>query len=329
MNLSSLVTLFILFDLLRSKVPAFSIIIPVYNRVSFLKKSINSILNQTFTDFEILLINDHSEKNIQVKIEELADLSEKIKLINKPKNEGVSMARNTGIDHAHGEYVIFQDDDDTLFPDMLGKMYSVFSQNPEIDIAACKGTVIDGGNLWNEKYFLRKELVEQSNGHLHWLGSDKRSLFFLLYFPLVNAFVYRSAVLQQYRFAQELPVSSGEDTYFWFLLSKQDYVFKVCDWMGARYRLHELESTTSVQTLNHRLLFWRTVDKIVSTRQEALTVKKAIAGLLLKKKEISIFRYLSIVLRFPLFYFRLIKIVFVGRLVAKLKYYSYKWRRAF
>ncbi len=310
--------------------PEFSIIVPVYNRITFLEDALASCLDQTHTDFEVILVDDGSQEQIARDLDLIADQNPHFQVIHKDMNEGVSAARNTGIVHARGEFFIFLDDDDQLVPDMLQRTHDFFTQYPEVHILACKGTaLIDDEMLWDQGNFLRQGQVNDANTHLHWLETSKKSMYFLMYYPLVNAFAYRKEVFLHHRFPPELPVSSGEDTYLWFELSKGNYVFKVVPWYGAYYRLHGLESTTSVQTIDHRLLFWKALEQLATSREEHLFVKKARAGLLLAKKDITWIQYFRVVLRFPFFYLKLMWLTLRRRLRAKAKYRLYRWRKRF
>lgn len=96
-----------------------SIIIPVYNKEKYIRDCINSILAQTFTNFEIIIINDGSTDNTIKILKSFKD--SRIKLINT-NNNGVSTARNIGINHASGEYITFIDGDDTIDPDYCEKI---------------------------------------------------------------------------------------------------------------------------------------------------------------------------------------------------------------
>jgi glycosyltransferase involved in cell wall biosynthesis len=97
--------------------PTISIIVPIYNVDKYLSKCIESILVQTYTDFELILINDGSEDNCRRICEEYAGIDKRIKVIHK-ENGGVSSARNRGIKIATGEFLAFVDPDDTIEPNM-------------------------------------------------------------------------------------------------------------------------------------------------------------------------------------------------------------------
>ena len=107
----------------------FSIIVPVYNVEKYLSKCLDSLLVQTFSDFEIIVVNDGSPDNSQVIIDRYAvQYPAKIKAFIK-ENGGLSDARNFGIQHATGEYLLFVDSDDYVHPDMLAKLWEEICNN--------------------------------------------------------------------------------------------------------------------------------------------------------------------------------------------------------
>lgn len=87
----------------------FSIIIPLYNKEKFIKRALDSILNQSFQEFEIIVVNDGSKDNSEEKVKEVSD--PRIKIINQV-NAGVSAARNRGAEEAQYKYLAFLDADD-------------------------------------------------------------------------------------------------------------------------------------------------------------------------------------------------------------------------
>ena len=93
--------------------PKISVIVPVYNAEQYLPHCIDSILAQTFTDFELLLIDDGSKDNSSKICDEYEEKDKRVKVFHK-KNGGVSSARNLGLDKAHGEWICFCDSDDCL-----------------------------------------------------------------------------------------------------------------------------------------------------------------------------------------------------------------------
>lgn len=115
--------------------PAISIIVPVYNAEEYLRRCVDSILAQTFTDFELLLVNDGSMDGSGAIAEEYAAKDSRIKVLTK-QNGGVSSARNLGLDEARGDYVAFVDADDWVDKSMLREMYGGLMRE-QADVAYC------------------------------------------------------------------------------------------------------------------------------------------------------------------------------------------------
>ena len=116
-------------------IPSISVISPIYNMERLLSKCIDSILAQTFNDFELILIDDGSTDRSGVICDEYATRDSRIKVIHK-KNEGVSIARQLGIDFAQGEYTIHIDPDDWVEPKMLEELYKK-AKSEHADMVIC------------------------------------------------------------------------------------------------------------------------------------------------------------------------------------------------
>jgi glycosyltransferase involved in cell wall biosynthesis len=106
-----------------------SVVIPAYNAMAYLPETLESVLRQTFSDFEVFLIDDGSSDHIVQWASELVD--PRVKLISQ-ENQGASAARNTGIAHAQWEYVAFLDGDDLWEPTKLEKQVHCLEANPEV-----------------------------------------------------------------------------------------------------------------------------------------------------------------------------------------------------
>jgi glycosyltransferase involved in cell wall biosynthesis len=103
--------------------PLISVIIPVYNTEKYLRRCINGVLSQTFTDFECILIDDGSTDDSPAMCDAYKDNDDRIRVIHK-KNEGISAARQLGIEEAKGKYSIHVDSDDTIDKDMFSGIYN-------------------------------------------------------------------------------------------------------------------------------------------------------------------------------------------------------------
>lgn len=117
--------------------PAISIIVPVYKAESYLHHCVESLLAQTFTDFEVLLIDDGSPDRSGEICDEYAYKDSRIRVIHK-SNGGVSSARQCGLDHAQGEYVIHADPDDWVESEMLEELYRIAKEgDADADMVIC------------------------------------------------------------------------------------------------------------------------------------------------------------------------------------------------
>ena len=121
--------------------PKISIITTVYKTGHYLPLTVKSILAQTFTDFELLLVDDGSPDNSGEVADALAKTDARIRVFHK-ENGGPASASNMGLDNARGDYIGFVDSDDLIAPDMYEKLYAAV-QAPGVRLAACAGDCID------------------------------------------------------------------------------------------------------------------------------------------------------------------------------------------
>jgi glycosyltransferase involved in cell wall biosynthesis len=115
-----------------SKRPAVSVIIPTYNRAQYVTRAIDSVLAQTYKDYEVIVVDDGSTDHTP---EVLAPYRTQVRCFRQPNN-GVSAARNLGIHHARGEWIAFLDSDDEWFPDKLSLQMAQVSNQDELCVHA-------------------------------------------------------------------------------------------------------------------------------------------------------------------------------------------------
>ena len=108
-----------------------SIIVPVYNTEPFLSRCLDSILCQSFTDFELLLIDDGSTDGSGAICDDYAERDSRIRVFHK-ENGGVSSARNLGIDNSKGEWLYFADSDDELLPNGLQTLVNCIDEDVDV-----------------------------------------------------------------------------------------------------------------------------------------------------------------------------------------------------
>lgn len=122
-----------------------SVIIPIYNVEDYLPKCLDSIINQTYKNLEIILINDGSPDNCGVICDEYAKCDDRIIVVHQ-ENQGVSVARNTGLDICSGDYIVFCDPDDYVELDMYEKLVSLAQIN-NVDVVVCARNDVEDNEI--------------------------------------------------------------------------------------------------------------------------------------------------------------------------------------
>ena len=148
-----------------------SIVIPVYKVEKYLEKCVESVINQTYKNLEILLVNDGSPDNCPKICDEYAQKDNRIKVIHK-ENGGLSDARNAGIDVAAGKYIAFVDSDDYVSNDYIEYMYNLIKEY-NTQMATCETEVI---NAEKNKVIKPREFEENIEVF------SKRDLFYNILF---------------------------------------------------------------------------------------------------------------------------------------------------
>lgn len=129
------------------KTPELSIIVPIYKVEKYLKECIQSILQQTFTDFELILVDDGSPDACPQMCDAIAEQDSRVRVIHQ-KNGGLSAARNTGIEAARGNWLGFVDSDDFVAPDFYEKLYhAAVSAGADCSICSVQLTHEDGSRM--------------------------------------------------------------------------------------------------------------------------------------------------------------------------------------
>ena len=141
--------------------PHFSIIVPTYNRAYVLSKTVLSIQEQRFPDWELLVVDDGSTDDTRQLMEAFSS-DARIRYFYK-ENDGPSSARNTGLDYASGEIIVYVDSDDTLTPECLATAHDCFARSPNKIYAVCN-------------HYRRLEYVECRNGSCYVIASEDLGL---------------------------------------------------------------------------------------------------------------------------------------------------------
>lgn len=173
-----------------------TVIVPCYNVEKYIEKGLNSLINQTLKDIEIIVINDGSNDNTLKILNEFKKNDKRIRIIDK-KNEGVSAARNIGLKEAKGKYICFMDSDDWLEKDFLEKMYNKISEN-DYDMVACDTYAI----YPNKKKYIKSNIND---------NQDEKKLMIDAYTVIWNK-IYKKEIIKDIYFDNS--ISFCEDVLF-------------------------------------------------------------------------------------------------------------------
>ena len=174
------------------KAPLLSIIVPVYKVENYLPKCIDSILAQTFTDFELILVEDGSPDDCPALCDAAAEKDARVRVIHQ-KNGGLSAARNAGLDAARGAWIGFVDSDDYIAPEMYEVLYQAV-QSTGADLALCDYAEVDEAGApcqsmhvsLSEGELTGQELLKRASGlmvQLAWNKLYRRAIFTQLRYP--------------------------------------------------------------------------------------------------------------------------------------------------
>lgn len=189
--------------------PYFSIVIPVYNKASFVGKTLKSVLAQTFTDYEIIIVNDGSTDESEAIIQSIND--DRLHYFSK-ENEGVAVARNYGIEKAKGEIICFLDADDYWYPNFLETIKTAIEKNPKQLVFACAIEIETQNKIFAAGYSITKKSSFQIVDFFE--ASQKEGVLWTS-----SVAIHKSVFESVGRF--DTNIKKGEDTELWIRIGLQ------------------------------------------------------------------------------------------------------------
>ncbi|MCA1991909.1 MAG: glycosyltransferase family 2 protein [Coleofasciculus sp. S288] len=236
--------------------PKVSVIIPAYNAMTYLPETLESVMAQTFTDFEVLIINDGSSDHIVEWASRLVEA--RVKLISQ-ENQGSAGARNTGIAHSQGKYIAFLDADDLWEPTKLEKQVHCLDENPEVGLV--NTWVVNADEQGNPT---NNVLTSNDEGDV-WKQIAVENLIFCGSAPMVRRCCFETLG----EFDQSL--RSAEDWDMWIRIASR-YSFAVVKESLVFYRQRPTSKSNNLQFhIQHRL---KVIDKTFqSVPKELLYLK--------------------------------------------------------
>lgn len=249
--------------------PFFSVVMPTYNQADFLKKSIPSVLSQTWESLELIIVNNFSDDDTVEVVSTFKDT--RVSLINFRNNGVIGASRNVGIKGAIGKYIAFLDSDDSWHPEKLERVHSVLMENPETDL------ICHNENLIMEDKVATKVLEYGPNGnslfeHLLWQGSCLSTS---------ATTVRKDKLLEVNMFSEKPDIVAAEDYDLWLKLSKVCRYRFIPDVLG-NFVVHKNSTSSNIE--RHTMSILRVVESHIPN-----DIRNTEINRLLKKRKGRIF----------------------------------------
>lgn len=227
--------------------PILSIIVPVYNSETFIDRCVDSILNQTFKDFELILVDDGSSDNSLFKCRNLSSHDTRIRVIHKD-NGGVSSARNEGLNEARGEWIAFVDSDDWI----SSNMYKEMLDRAEVECADL--VMCDINMFWgpNESAIIHEKCIVPSHDKIKTLNDYVQSSWTCTYNLIAKKSIYT-----EYNLRFPDGIAYCEDFHLTFrLLFYANSIAKINEPFYFYNRVNEASAVNNLNTKKQRDRCW-------------------------------------------------------------------------
>ena len=257
-----------------------SVIIPVYNVEKYIGKCLESVVNQTLEDIEIICVNDGSTDNSLRILEEYSLNDRRINIINK-KNKGTSWARKTGLNAANGEFIAFIDSDDWVESDTLEKMYeNAIQNNSDIVMLDFRfyNEVNDEYSDWPD-YNIAKYFDEDVDFNNFIFDHKSIKIHLLNLSHTAWSKLYRAEFLSMYDdFYLGMDISLGEDVPFHVQVLLRAHRISYCNYKLYNYRTSNLNSICNLSVNNEKIFdIFRSIDTV--------------ENILVENSKMDVFRY--------------------------------------
>lgn len=279
-----------------------SVIIAVYNSEHYILECVNSIMNQTYSDFEIILVNDGSTDNSLQICKSLKEKYNSRIILHSQDNKGVSAARNAGLHYATGDYIYFMDSDDCIHERTFEIFMDTYNERQDIKLISCgyardykslklsdevqvhsarklsdslwTSTALFDNYLWN-KLFLRSIIFQNEISFDEEINVWEDLLFVLEYMKYVDYVAVNKSVLYFYRLNSESIVSTKNNykkALSRYIVAKK-ILFQECSSQGVKCRLRELYLPILIEYTFQGIKEGRLSDKELLSCEEEMKIK--------------------------------------------------------
>jgi glycosyltransferase involved in cell wall biosynthesis len=214
-----------------------SVIITTKNRLGYLKEALNSVINQTYKNKEIIVINDGSEDDTKKWLDSLENKNN-FNIIHNKTSKGANYCRNLGIKKSTGDYIATMDDDDIWAMHKLEKQMEIFNNNKNIDIVSCSYTLIDKNSkiikdfFKSEKFYDSKEAIKKLILDSNFIGGFS--------FPII-----KKKIISENNIFLDENIKSSQDVAFYLELLKFGAKLYIINKPLVLYRIHDLGQITN------------------------------------------------------------------------------------
>lgn len=217
-----------------------SVVVPIYNAEKYLKRCIESILNQSYRELEVLLINDGSKDSSLNIIKEYASIDSRIRIVDK-ENEGVSKTRNRGLNEATGKYIYFIDSDDYIDADTIELLYKSIENNSN-QLSVCSFYNTFDNTEEKVEIGIKNENILKRNRYLEYMSTGLYSVY---YGALWNK-LYCTKIIRENKLYFEENISLAED--FIFNLYYLEHIDNVGIVEGCKYHYYQDNQASLTKT---------------------------------------------------------------------------------
>lgn len=245
--------------------PLVSIIVPCYNQAQYLPETLDSVLAQTYNNWECIIVNDGSPDNTEEIAKVYCDKDQRFKYIYK-ENGGLSSARNAGLKLIKGSFVQFLDSDDMIDSQKFEKQITSFIQNKNLNISITNYYSFDNNlkiyhttNIWNNK-----------------ISSDIRHDILFRWdrdFSIpIHCALFKTELIKNIQFNEQL--FSKEDWLFWIEITRDDPRVEYIDEELAFYRFHpeSMSQNTNLMEINKIKAYFYIVEKLIPKEKDAFII---------------------------------------------------------
>ncbi len=241
-----------------NQTPKISLIMSVYNGEDYLSEAIESVLNQTFKEFELIVINDCSTDGTSEILQKFAELDQRVKVHTNEVNLRLPSSLNKALSIAQGKYVARMDADDICLPDRLEKQYQFMEEHPDVSLSSCRFMTIKNG-------------VITSGGCGGKCDKESVKALLLVTNPILHPGIIAKAEVIQ-RLGYDKNFTCTEDMELWTRFVLEGYSVEILPEYLMIYRLHDKQITSTTLEKQHK---------------EVVTIQKKYLGKLLAPMDSS------------------------------------------